>query len=315
MNKATIKNLLTIHDPFMDADFKNNFIKKHRFMVCENQFSAPMLRSKNSSQFLMTATFTCEAWAKIKNGEMTSNRKSSNLVPTAFLFEADGTTIQEQWDNIRESAFEHILMITFSGKKSLHILVPIHEESSLIFSQNHPIFKKVWRDVAKELFKNPSIYDENAVSIGRLSRMPATVRNDNGKEQKCIWLNDGAYFKCLDIRPYIETHLARQKSTSLFSELSELMMKYKMNAESPTDALQHLEKSNAKYPTVFKQIAIDVLVKNHVPSSNNLPTGGSYIGVIAMLKNKFPQLLETFVKKVKNSHPTCLPKNVNDYLT
>jgi hypothetical protein len=57
-----------------------------------------------------------------------------------------------------------------------------------------------------------------------------------------------------------------------------------------------------------------VLVDDNIPSSDLLPDGGSYISTIYYLRNRFPSLLEEFVRKVKQVHPTCLPKAVNEYL-
>lgn len=283
-----------------------------------------------STQFFMAACWTDEAKARIDKGEEVK-RCVDNLMPTAFVYESDKLNLPDQIRNIKPGATTNILSITHSGNKSFHIIVPIHLSDSYKIGGDRELYKYLWHKVASRLFKDVSVLDAQCASIGRLSRMPGALRlksihgkyldtnnTKDCKEQRCVFLNEDV--KTVDLRSFFDAYTlkamgAQIRNTLLDAKQKRLAKQYEGRSKGEkNDPLQHLIHTAKRYPTACKETAVNVLVNNDIPSSDKLPENGSYISTIWYLKNKFPTLVEEFVTKVKQAHPSCLPKPVNKYL-
>ena len=129
------------------------------------------------ARYLLSAAFRAGAERR---------RATANLYPTAFVYEADGIDLQSQWDNITPDGLRHVAVATFSGKKSLHLLVPIAESDGQKI-RNNKTFLDCWRHVAGLVFREPQVLDPACATLGRLTRMPGAARPDTGYVQTCIY--------------------------------------------------------------------------------------------------------------------------------
>lgn len=320
-----MKNKMTENpDYFKTSEDRKHWCYEHNFLPIYNFNCQPNMQNivYPDTQFFMTATWNKQARDRIKNGESLT-RKSENLVPTAFVYESDTVPIKEQLANIKKDAFKYILSITYSGNKSVHIIVPINLNDGYEIDSSG-LYKYLWKHVAEVIFNDTTILDKQCASIGRMSRMPGATRlksTDDGrsldtknregcKVQTCIFLNDSP--SLINLKAWMKDYQLIDLGVSIQNSLRLPVYRPKMTEK--TDPLQHLRNSNAKYPTACKSTALMVLDDGNIPSSDWLPENGSYISTVHFLKNKFPELTEEFVTKVKQAHPTCLPCPVKHYL-
>ena len=116
-----------------------------------------------------------------------SNRSDSNcLYHTRFLFEFDDKTLDEQ-KAILEKYKSYIRRATFSGSKSIHIILEFDKKYEDFCSQN---YKNVWHVLNECLFEGKA--DEHCSNPARLTRKPGGYRaTDAGYvEQKLLYESD-----------------------------------------------------------------------------------------------------------------------------
>lgn len=321
-------------DHFKALDNRLAFCMDNNFLPVLDAHAQPYIGMLHpATQFFCTATYRPEVWAQFKMIHLVPERKGVNLVPTALVFEGDKAPLEEQMANIRPEAFGHILSITYSGNRSLHVIVPIpkaigEEIVDRELSDARAIFKGLWRVVGEQCFSDPTLLDDKCASIGRLSRLPGARRypaieghidlkaDATGfPVQECRFLNG----KCspLDFKPLIDEVSAdvearakeRADNTVLYA-LQDLFNGF----EDYGDALEHLRNSQAKWPSAHKALALQVLDGGDIPSESQLDSGLKYIGVVHLLNCRFPQLTEAFVSKVKAAHPSNLTRDISEYL-
>ncbi len=309
--KDTMKDTTTYFD---DIQHREDFCRANRFLPVDDCYSQPNMNGEvlPGTQFFMAATYKKDLVNEaVKTGTQLT-RKTENLISTAFVFESDSMTLQEQRDNIREEAFKHILSITYSGKKSLHIVVPISTNDGLAITGGKE-YKYLWMEVAKLIFKDADKLDPQCASIGRLTRLPGAKRKDSGTKQACEFYNNEC--EAISLKPFIDEWRKREQSQQMTFAIRGVFKKYETRKDTDfASQLNHLVKSYDKSPSPSKQIAIMVLRDGRTPSSNFLPAGGSYIGTVKLLQNRFPLLLESFVDSVQQAHPSCLPRKKEAYL-
>lgn len=329
---ATVPNYMANHpDHFRRCEARTEFCNRNGFLTCFDRYSKhPKHIAYPNTQFIVTGTYKPEAWQRIKAGEMEADRKSENLLPTAFVYECDEVPLQRQVDNIRPDAYGNILSVTYSGGKSIHVLVPIAPRFREALAKPHTIFKEVWGQTAKRLFHDPGILDGACATIGRLSRMPGVARlNRDEKDwlildpegcpvQECYFLNIGV--EPIDIGAEIDAALEMERQEQMAREAQSVFRKYRRTGDDDDDEnieseIRHLENSNQRFPSEAKRIAIDVLVHGIIPSSKQLVGKNSYYAAYCCLKNNFGEgVTRLFVEKVKAEHPTCFPLRVDEYL-
>ncbi len=299
---------------FDDIQHQEDFCRENRFLPVYDFNCQPTMTGKiiPGTQFFTAATYKKDLVKEAIKTGVQLTRKTENLIPTAFVYESDSMTLQEQRDNIKKDALRHILSITFSGKKSLHVVVPISPQDGTAITGGKE-YKHLWREVAKLLFHDPDKLDIQCATIGRLTRLPGAVRKDNGMTQVCEFYNEAC--EAIDLKKFMCKWREQERSQQMSFSIRGVFQKYETHNDLDFDSqLQHLIQSNAKSPTPSKEVAIMVLRDGQTPSSNFLPAGGSYIGTVKLLQNRFPLLLEPFVESVQQAHPSCLPRKKQDYL-
>ena len=155
-----------------------------------DKFSANPHISSADDEFMLNADFKPSYIREcMAEGEVIS-RKSENLIPRYFLAECDGISLDEQTEIINkldDEIQDYIRSITFSGKKSLHILFSIEVDDSVTNRE----FKHLWKRFMKSI-DSPSGFsdnlDEACADKSRLSRNPNGIRED-GTRQICLYYN------------------------------------------------------------------------------------------------------------------------------
>ena len=119
-----------------------------------------------------------------------SNRTNENVSEAKnFLMEFDTGTYDQQYETISklESAGIPVTTATFSGSKSIHLVLSMAE--SLTFE-----YKQAWIAIAAEITNLTSLAPDPACkNEARLSRLAGVIRADTGKMQEL--LHTGGYLK------------------------------------------------------------------------------------------------------------------------
>lgn len=327
-----VANWMTEHpDWFKSCANRTEFCRANDFLVCRERMSGrPAHIAYPNSQFLVSAFYKKEALSAMVEGTMPANRRSENLLPTAFVYESDSLSIADQRDNIRAEAYGSILSVTYSGAKSLHVLVPIDPRYREALAKPNDIFKDVWRGAARRIFHDTSALDEACATIGRLSRMPGAPRLKTGEdghvipdpegcpEQSCLYYSRNVIHIRLDDE--IRQAWFGRRMESTFRSVADYFARVrssgraKMRDDSVDDELLHLERSNAKYPTPTKTLILDVLDGSYLPSQDRL-VGCSYYGALRYLADRYSrELAERYLERVKREHPSNLPNAIEEYL-
>lgn len=143
------------------------------------------------------------------------------LKHTRFLFESDSLPLEEQ-KKLIEQHLDNISRVTFSGKKSYHVIIefPHNYED---FCKNN--YKLIWNFFNEEYFDGKC--DTACSNPSRLTRKPGVIRKDTGKEQKLIFnggnqVDSEAYGNCyIYVYDQKERMLARDELTSKYLEFIE----------------------------------------------------------------------------------------------
>lgn len=123
--------------------------------------------------------------------EMTEDAKrrciENCIQHTRFLFESDTLSPEEQ-ESILDDLKPIVRRATFSGKKSIHIIIEFSEALENICKEH---YKTVWKAINRRFFKNNA--DTQCAEPARLTRIPNAKRFIDGKfvTQDCL-LDDGA---------------------------------------------------------------------------------------------------------------------------
>lgn len=156
---------------------------------------------------------------EVLNELRTPHRCDDNcLKHTRFLFESDSLPLEEQKKFI-EQHIDNISRVTFSGKKSYHVIIefPHNYED---FCKNN--YKLIWNFFNNEYFDGKC--DTACSNPSRLTRRPGVIRKDTGKEQKLIFncgnqVDSEAYGNCyIYVYDQKAKMLARDELTSKYLE-------------------------------------------------------------------------------------------------
>ena len=316
---------------FDDPQNRKKFCDTYRLLPVEDVKSQPWLSDSlpaHASHFCC-ATYREKVWAKYRRNGDVPRRIGENLKPTALMYESDTLTLDQQRRNIRPEALGHILSVTHSGGKSLHVVVPIPDDvGEAIINRRiqdaKRVYRSVWKRVGPVLFYDPTSLDCSCATIGHLSRLPGARRNDAAggytdpawlPVQRCLYLN--AQPENLDFGPVLDAAVAEVelgKKERVREYLRHSAEDYFADFSDYGADLVHLRKSNLKYPRARKKLARQVLDGGPIPSESQLDNGLTYIGTVRYLHRNFRHLARRFVKLVKAAHPSNLPRPVEDYL-
>lgn len=169
----------------------NSFLKKNRLSVTTDFYNKKVYTqiedNHKNYQFLITGY--------PKEGDT----RKGNIIPTAFCYEMDcmKDASKEEMEAFKQKQItflkeriaknpdveKHIASITFSGNKSVHILVP-HNMGEEIKDDYGYYWDYIGRKLFKEYF---DLFDKAFISPGHLSRTPNMMRTkDSGFEEKEI---------------------------------------------------------------------------------------------------------------------------------
>lgn len=114
--------------------------------------------------------------------------KNEDVRPVVMAFESDEMTLEEQEANIKSDAWN---AKTFSGNKSLHVLVRIPDEVSLKLDSidscdKYSVYHRLYKLVADALFYSTDKLDMQCKSWLRKFRTPNGIR-DNGVKQTAVF--------------------------------------------------------------------------------------------------------------------------------
>lgn len=303
---------------FTTLEGRHRFCQDHHFLPCDDIYSQPRMDKtvREDTQFFIAATFKDNLYAEARASRTQLMRKGCNLIPTAFVYESDSLPIKEQLSNIKAEAFgRHVLSVTYSGGKSMHVVVPIAIDEGKTIADNKE-YKFLWGMVAKMVFKDISPLDSQCATIGRLSRLPGAKRKDKDTIQQCVFYNPDC--EIIGLKEFQEEWNESQKR-------AQMATRRRPCRPTPTTTprtgkgvcgsqLKALVRSNTASPSPCKEIAVMVLKEGHIPSSDLLPKNGSYVGTLTFLYSHYMELLEPFFEKVKDAHPSCLPEPFEWYL-
>lgn len=288
-------------------------ILKYGCYVCNNKYSKPKNIIDKKDQFLISARFKEEFLSN--NSDL--NRKGENLIPVFFVYESDILTKKEQLaiaNNVINNTYfsRNIFTVTDSGSKSIHILIYIDKEWQEEVAKD---FKWYWKAVAIDIFGKENIknLDRACASIGRLTRLPGGIR-DNNVLQRCFYKNENV--EGLNMKKYVTQHkfyifLENEKS-KINIEKSKIMSKaviYNVQKEE-IDEIKKLQnmKNSEKCSDAFL-VFYDGII------NGNFPSGADYFSAIKSAKARgfSPDLIFRFFSEAKARHPSNLPKNFKYY--
>lgn len=135
---------------------------------------------------------------EVLNELKSPHRSDDNcLFHTRFLFESDSLPIEAQWEYAKKYK-DNIMRVTFSGKKSIHIVMEFTSDKEKFCSEN---YKLIWQYLNLSLFDGNC--DKACANPSRLTRRPGVVRADTNKLQKllmnpCNQVDEELFVKCFE---------------------------------------------------------------------------------------------------------------------
>jgi hypothetical protein len=99
---------------------------------------------------------------------------------TRFLFEHDDISMESQMAMLEEKK-PYIVRATYSGSKSIHMIVEFSPEYNMLCEK---WYKQIWKWLEKNYFPGT---DTKCSNPSRLTRAPSVTRSDTGKEQKLLY--------------------------------------------------------------------------------------------------------------------------------
>ena len=119
---------------------------------------------------------------EVLNELKSAHRSDDNcLYHTRFLFESDSLSLMEQVKYASRLKNE-IMRVTFSGKKSVHIIMEFPTKYEK-FCHEH--YKLIWKYINLSYFDGNC--DKACANPSRLTRCPNVVRKDTGKVQTLLY--------------------------------------------------------------------------------------------------------------------------------
>ena len=164
--------------------------------------------AKNRASTALTAQL-CSNCVMHDGSKVSLKSKNEDVRPVVMAFESDEMTLEEQEANIKSNAWN---AKTFSGNKSLHVLVRIPDEVSLKLDSidscdKYSVYHRLYKLVADALFYSTDKLDMQCKSWLRKFRTPNGIR-DNGVKQTAVF-NDAP--STLDWNTFLEFAILAQR--------------------------------------------------------------------------------------------------------
>ena len=272
----------------------------------------------NTDEFICAAVFN-EAAMKLylsgntdsdsfKNGKL--RRIDQNMTPYFFVYESDDLPLEEQLklaDNILDGpAADCITSVTFSGGKSIHILVKIPEKFRAEIKKD---FKYYWDIVAQYIFQDQKDkLDKACASISRLTRKPNGIR-DSGIKQICYYYNKDACLRDSQFEWSVPIHNEELRKAQLEAAEKERKRLMRADALKETDEFVKLENMHKKVTTGPFVVAYNAI-------HGDCPAGENYVAALRSLKARgfSKEIQEMMLTNVSAAHPTNISKARAKYL-
>lgn len=272
----------------------------------------------NDDEFICAAVFTEKAMNdyianktdsdNFKNGKL--RRIDLNMTPYFFVYESDDLPLEEQLkmvDKVLDSPFGGVITsVTFSGSKSIHVLVKIPERWRLDVKKD---FKFYWDNVAEYLYHDDKKYlDKACASISRLTRKPNGIR-ENGVKQTCYYYNKDACLLDSQFAWTVPGHnkkLAKQEAEMLERERERLLRKDALKEEDEYEKLERMHKKGASGAFEVAYNAIHDIC----------PAGENYVAALRSLKSRgfSVDMQRVMLENVSSAHPSNISRSRVEYL-
>lgn len=238
-------------------------------------------------------------------------RKMADLIPTYMVFESDTLSKEEQKANVKPEFLKYFSWATDTGGKSIHWLLHLSPYAQKKLTNNKDLYHDVWDSVNTLCFKQPNVVDKQVKSIGRLTRCPFGIRTDKppyGVRQELFYCNPDA--EDLDLTEIIEKLEARYRAKQLRAAFFD--NKILENEEEALEKLDNYYRKHANSNTLTEEldIAHEVVCAGVVDPASGI----NWLGGLNCLRGyRMPRaVLETYLNRVREVHPTHLPQD-NDY--
>ena len=278
----------------------------------------PHFIQKNDDEFICAAIFNEAAMKMYTCGEVGSDnfkngklrRIDQNMTPYFFVYESDSLSLDEQLkfidDILDGAAASAITSVTFSGSKSIHVLVKIPERFREDIKKD---FKYYWDSVAQYIFQeNKDKLDKACASVSRLTRQPNGTR-DSGVKQTCYYYNKNACL--LDSQFEWSVPMHNEELRQLELEMAEKERKRMMKADAlkETDEFEKLECMHRKVKIGAFDVAYNAI-------HGDCPAGENYVAALRSLRARgfSKDIQRIMLENVSAAHPTNISKARVKYL-
>lgn len=303
-----------------DVKLTENDIRNVLLMPeCATLTTPPVYHHADNNQFWVSARlnnkclvrYVKEVRAGIENPIF--DRKAENLIPTAFVYESDGLDLNSQKRIVKkllESDFKNnVLSVTYSGNKSIHILIKIRNEQGEALKNN---FKFVWGLVGEYIFGDDIKYmDKACASVGRLTRLPGAINLTTGKKQLCYYLNpkaEGLWLNLDVVKELIEERERANKKQNATIEKKENKT-YDNDIDGQFRAICNKSKNSSA------QIALDILESRYAPQGDDLIFAVKYVANLVKYNPKFHSIGQELVDICHGQHPSNIVyKTIDEYI-
>lgn len=278
----------------------------------------PHFVQANTDEFICAAIFNDTAMKMYTCGEVSSDnfkngklrRIDQNMNPYFFVYESDELSLDEQLsiiDNILDGpAASAITSVTFSGSKSIHILVKIPAKFRDDIKKD---FKYYWESVAQYIFQDKKDkLDKACASVSRLTRQPNGIR-DSGVKQTCYYYNKDACLLESQFEWSVPIHNKELRQMEL--EAAEKERKRLMNASAlkETDEFEKLENMHRKVTSGPFDVAYNAI-------QGDCPAGENYVAALRSLRARgfSKDIQKIMLDNVSAAHPSNISKARVRYL-
>lgn len=329
-------------DRSSDYEYTDDDVKRTAMLPDDDGYGVS-LKVKDSTQFIVAAVPRKEYLQELlADRSRKLQRLKKDFLPAMFVYESDripyidnddslsdeekkARKIDEQVDMAEEALNspdgDSIYSVTHSGSKSVHVLVKIDPKDRQFLATEEklpggvPVFKHVWREVAKRLFGERSAYcDEACGNYPRLTRRPGGTRSD-GTRQQCWHMNREA--KGINIDSIIAETKELLNEAKRERELSELRRSmrpaYTDNGDTPL--MEQFRRIAEKKGSEASLTAYEILSSGHADSGSPMISAIYYLAALTShIDSKFLPLYDELYDICHDQHPSNITKSREHYL-
>ena len=278
----------------------------------------PHFMAENKDEFICAAIFSDKAMRSVLEGKTDSDnfkngflrRVDMNMIPYFFVYESDDLPLAEQLsiiDKILDGPAKNVITsVTFSGSKSIHVLVKIPEKYRLDIKRD---FKYYWDIVAQYIYQDhKDNLDKACASVSRLTRKPNGVR-DNGVKQTCYYYNKDACLLESQFEWTVPIHNEELRKMELELAEKERQRLLRRDALKEEDEFEKLERMHTKGGSGPFEVAYNAI-------QGICPAGENYVAALTSLKSRgfSRDIQRVMLENVSAAHPTNISRTRVEYL-